>query len=70
LVSEDDGVDDTSQVTNGTNYARDDTILGGVNVGHKGIVDTVSCLQEDSHDSDETEHGGLVVWVELSNDDE
>lgn len=46
------------------------TIGMRVNVGYKSKVGTVTSLEEDGHDSDETNHLVQLVGIELADDDE
>ena len=68
--AEDDGEDDTAQVTRAARDARENTVGEGMDVGDQGKIGAVTGLVEDGHDEDETEHGGLLVGVELADEDE
>lgn len=63
-VAEDDGEDDTTQVTSGTSYTRDDTVGVWMNMRNDGKDSSIGSLEEESHPSDKTEHGGLVLGVQ------
>jgi len=69
IVSEDDGEDDTAQVTSGASQAGDDTVGVGVDVRHECEIGTVGSLEEEGHASDETDHCRAVVAVGDTDDD-
>ncbi len=63
LVPEDDGEDDTAEVTNAARAAGDDAVGVGVYVRHEAEDGAVGALEEERHAGDEAEHGAFVVAV-------
>lgn len=70
IVAEDDGENDTTEVTGGTNHTRKHAIGVRMDVRYKSKVGTVAGLVEESHACNETNHGRKVLWVELADDDQ
>lgn len=64
IIPEDDREDDATKVTASTSEARHNTISVRVNVRHKGVVEPVGALEEESQTTrDQTDEGGFVPRV-------
>jgi len=69
-VSEDDGENDTAQVSGSTDDTGDDTVGVRVDVRNKRVVESVRTLKEEADTtSDETDEGGAGVRVDYTGDD-
>jgi len=70
IVTEDNGENDSAQVTHGTGETRDDTIGVWVNVRYKRVIGPIATFEEEGHTSDESEHGARVLGVGETNGNE
>lgn len=70
IVTEDDGVDHTSHISNSTYNTRNDSILSRVDMRYESIICAVASFEEQCHDRNKAKHGGFVMRIELANDDQ
>lgn len=70
VVTEDDGENNTTEVTHGARETRNDAISMRMHMRHEPEIGTISALEKHRHGAHKAKHGTLVLAVQHADDDQ